>query len=204
MQIFLLRHGATDWNLQRRCQGTTDKELNAVGHQQAKAAAAYLSDETIHAVYSSHLKRAIQTANVISQPRNLPVRIDESLRELDHGELEGLTFSEIQSHYPDFLQKWRKEPAELLIPGGERLIDVEKRVWDGISRIVQGHQTTETIVVVSHNFPILSILCRITQTPLNEYRSFHLDPCEIRLLDYGEDGWRIVQVKETPGPVPTP
>ncbi len=197
MQIFLLRHGATDWNLQGRCQGTTDKELNSLGHEQAKNAAAHLSDETIHAVYSSNLKRAIQTAHAISQPRNLPVVIEESLRELDHGALEGLTFSDIQSHYPEFIQRWRKEPAELLIPGGERLIDVGNRAWDGMNRIVQRHQVAETIAVVSHNFPILAILCRITQTSLNEYRAFHLNPCEISRISYDrEQGWGIIQIKD--------
>ncbi len=197
MRILLVRHGATDWNLQGRCQGATDKELNAVGFQQAKDTAAYLSCETIHAVYSSNLKRAIQTAHAISQPRNLPVLIDESLRELDHGELEGLTFSEIQSRYPDFIHSWRKEPAELLIPGGERLIDVEIRVWEGMNRIIQRHHGHETIAIVSHNFPILAILCRITQTPLNQYRSFHLSPCEISRISYdSEYGWTIIQMSE--------
>ncbi len=197
MQILLLRHGATDWNLQGRCQGATDKELNSVGLQQAKDVAAYLSDERIHAVYSSNLKRAVQTAVAISEPRHLPVVIDESLRELDHGELEGLTFSEIQAQYPRFLDKWREEPAELPIPGGERLIDVEARAWDGMNRIVRRHRTEETIAIVSHNFPILTILCRITETPLNQYRSFHLDPCEISRIGYApEYGWRILQMND--------
>ncbi len=197
MRILLLRHGATDWNLQGRCQGVTDKELNNVGLQQAKDIAIYLRGEAIHAIYASNLKRAIQTADAISQPRNLPVVIDESLRELDHGALEGLTFSEIQTHYPEFIHRWRKEPAELLIPGGEKLVDVEKRAWDGINRIVQRHQLEETIAIVSHNFPILAILCRITQTSLNQYRSFHLGPGEISQISYDrEDGWRVIQIND--------
>ncbi len=197
MQILLLRHGATDWNLQGRCQGTTDMELNSVGLQQAREVAAYLGNERIHAVYSSNLKRAIQTAVAISEPRNLAVVIDESLRELDHGKLEGLTFSEIQAQYPRFIYKWRNEPAELRVPGGERLIDVGKRAWDGMNRIVRRHHTGETIAIVSHNFPILTILCRITETPLNHYRSFHLNPCEISRIGYApECGWRVLQIND--------
>ena len=184
MQIILVRHGATDWNLERRCQGATDRELNAVGVRQAEEIAASLARESIHAVYSSRLKRARQTASVISGPHKLPVLIEEDIRELDHGELEGLTFTEIKDSYPDFLQRWRTEPAEIQVPGGERLADVTERAWNGLNRIVERHSSAETIIVVSHNFPISGILCRITGTQLNNYRSFHVDPCGVTRMRY--------------------
>jgi broad specificity phosphatase PhoE len=193
MRIFLLRHGATDWNLARRCQGTTDLELNETGFQQAEDAALALSREKIDAIYSSRLKRAFQTAGAVGRFHNLDVTIEESLRELDHGEIEGLTFAEIQATRPDFLRQWRNRPADADIPGGERLIDVEKRAWDGLGRIVARHGPEETLVVVSHNFPILSVLCRVTGTPLNQYRSFHLDPGQAVHLSYDANlAWRVI------------
>jgi broad specificity phosphatase PhoE len=199
MRIFLLRHGATDWNLAQRCQGSTDLELNEVGLKQAEAAAINLSREKIDAIYSSHLKRAHQTAAAVSRFHNLTITIEESLRELDHGEIEGLTFAEIQATRPDFLRQWRDRPADADIPGGERLIDVEKRAWDGLGRIVVRHGPEETLVVVSHNFPILSVLCRVTGTPLNQYRSFHLDPGEAVHLNYdANDAWRVISENGKP------
>jgi broad specificity phosphatase PhoE len=199
MRIFLLRHGATDWNLAQRCQGSTDLELNETGLKQAEAAAINLSREKIDAIYSSHLKRAHQTAAAVSRFHNLAVTIEESLRELDHGEIEGLTFAEIQATRPDFLRRWRETPADADIPGGERLIDVEKRAWDGLGRIVGRHGPEETLVVVSHNFPILSVLCRVTGTPLNQYRSFHLDPGEAVHLNYdANDAWRVISENGKP------
>lgn len=195
MRVLLLRHGATDWNLQGRCQGATDLELNETGIQQAKEIAAFLGGEGLDAVYSSDLKRAVHTARLISQPHRLQVAIEVSLRELDHGALEGLTFEEIRASFPDFMRLWRSEPAEAPVPGGERLVDVEKRAWEGLNRIVQRHGPEETVVVVSHNFPILSVLCRISGTPLNRYRSFHLDPCGISTVSYHPAaGWALVQV----------
>lgn len=195
MQILLLRHGATDWNIQGRCQGATDLELNEIGVRQAEEIAARLSSESIHALYSSHLKRARQTANLIGGPRNLPITVERDLRELDHGELEGLTFTEIKQNYPDFIHRWKQEPAELQVPGGERLIDVAQRAWLGLNRIVQRHDSGETLAAVSHNFPILGILCRITGTHLNHYRAFHLDPCGItRLRHNGVDEWTITHI----------
>ncbi len=207
MQIVLVRHGATDWNLQGRCQGVTDRELSEVGVRQAEQIAALLSSESIQAIYSSDLRRARQTADLISQPHNLPVLIEENIRELNHGALEGLTFNEIKQSYSEFLARWRTEPAEIQVPGGERLTDVAERAWEGVARIAERHVAAESIVVVSHNFPILGIVCRVTGTHLNNYRSFHLDPCSVtRLQRNGANAWSVTHVnsREYPPPADSP
>jgi broad specificity phosphatase PhoE len=195
MQIVLVRHGATDWNLEHRCQGSSDRDLSELGLSQAEQIAALLRHENVHAVYSSDLKRARRTAEVISQPHNLPVMIEEKIRELDHGELEGLTFNEIRQNFGEFLTRWRTEPAELQVPGGEKLTDVAARAWSGLTQIVERHPSAQSIVVVSHNFPIVGIVCRITGTHLNHYRNFHLDPCGITRLHCNGDGrWQVTHV----------
>jgi broad specificity phosphatase PhoE len=195
VEIVLVRHGATDWNVEGRCQGATDRELSELGIRQAENIAAQLARESIDIVYSSDLKRARRTAEMISEPHRLPVLIEEEIRELDHGELEGLTFEEIKRGYPEFLERWRSEPAEIRVPGGERLADVAARAWSGLNRIVDRHAAAPRIVVVSHNFPILGIVCRVTGTPLNHYRSFHLDPCGVtRLSRDGAGNWNVTHV----------
>ena len=198
MQIFLLRHGETDWNLQGRCQGITDVDLNNRGRQQARCIAKHLGSEKIAAIYSSDLKRALQTAEIIKRSHGLEVTVDSDFRELNHGAFEGLTFLDIRAAYPDFLSLWRSEPGKMMIPGGERLVDVEKRVWNGMERILKSHLSRETVVVVSHNFPILAVLCRITGTPLNNYRSFRVEPCGLSCVSHDDrEGWRIVQINGT-------
>ncbi len=193
MEIFLLRHGETLWNFEKRCQGLTDLELNDTGLEQARTIARQLSHERIHAVFSSHLKRAHQTAQVIGEAHSLNVITDSDFRELDHGEFEGLTFNEIHASYRDFIQAWREKPAHLAIPGGESIADVDQRAWRGIEKIKRQY-LHKTVVVVSHQFPLVSILCRVTGTPLNEYRSFHVDPCGLNRIAYTEnDGWRLIQ-----------
>ena len=195
MQIVLVRHGATDWNLEHRCQGSSDRELSEVGLQQAEQISALLRSENLAAIYASDLKRARRTAELISQPHSLPVVIEDKIRELDHGKLEGLTFAEIRDNFGDFLIRWRNEPAELEVPGGERLADVAERAWQGLERIVERHSHADNIVVVSHNFPIVGIVCRITGTHLNNYRNFHLDPCGISRLHCDEAGrWQVTHV----------
>jgi phosphoserine phosphatase len=205
VQVLLVRHGATDWNLQGRCQGVTDLDLNEVGVRQAKQIAASLTNESIHAIYSSNLKRAQQTAQFFSLHHQLPVQIENDVRELDHGELEGLTFAQIKENYFQFIQKWRTEPAEIQVPGGERLVDVAQRAWSGLNRIVQRHTAEQAIVVVSHNFPILSIICRITGTHLNNYRTFHLDPCSVtRLSHNGGNHWEVTLINNQQYTAETP
>lgn len=194
MEVVLVRHGATDWNLQGRCQGSTDRALSEAGMRQAAEVAANFSRERISAVYSSGLMRAKCTAQLIGQPHGLPVQIEYDIRELDHGALEGLTFEEIKKQYPEFIQRWRTEPAELQVPGGERLVDVQRRAWEGLNRIAGRHEKTETVVVVSHNFPILGIICRVTRTHLNEYRSFRLEPCGHTRLQLNTGAWQVTRI----------
>ena len=196
MQIFLLRHGETDWNLQRRCQGVTDLDLNETGIRQAREVGASLSKEKIDAVYSSNLKRATQTAHAISKYHGLEVIVRSDLCELDHGKFEGLTFTEIHENYPEFIGPWREQPDHLPIPGGECIADVEKRTWRGIEEIKRCHPDA-SVVVVSHQFPIVTVLCRITGTPLNDYRCFHVDPSGLTRISYlPQEGWKLIQLND--------
>lgn len=169
-------------------------ELNETGRQQASDLARYLGREKIDAIYSSDLRRALQTAGPIGESQGLEVRVDRRFREMDQGELEGLTFEEVRASRADFISRWRTEPAELLVPGGERLIDVERRAWEGIERITGSHLADQTVVVVSHNFPIVSILCRVTGTDLNHYRNFRIEPGALRHISHNGSGWRVARL----------
>ena len=191
MRIFLLRHGATDWNLAGKCQGLTDVELNAAGREQAEAAAKLLAGETIAAIYSSHLKRARDTAAAVARRHGLAALVEKNLHELDHGALEGLTFVEIQNTHTDFIRVWRERPAEAVIPGGEPLAEVGRRAWTALERIIARHRADETLVVVSHNFPILAVVCRILDTPLNRYREYHVAPGGLVELEYDGARWTV-------------
>lgn len=199
MQIFLLRHGETRWNHEGRCQGSSDIELNRTGRRQASEVAAHLGRGRIDAVYSSDLRRARETAEIVGGPHEVTVRIEPDLRELDHGEMEGLTFVEVRERFGGLIEQWRTRPVGVELPGGERLLDVDRRVWSALNRIVEGHDDGDTIVVVSHSFPILSALCRISGTPLDQYRTFHLKPCELSHVSFTRsEGWAIREVVADP------
>ena len=104
--ILLARHGETDWNREGRFQGWADPPLNATGCAQAVELSVELMAEDLAAVYSSPLRRAYETAEVVAASRGLePVTVD-ALREVDVGSWSGLTRAEIELRFPDQYARW--------------------------------------------------------------------------------------------------
>lgn len=147
-KVFLVRHGATDWNKEKRAQGHADIDLNEDGHKQAAAVATELAHQHLKAVYSSDLKRALDTATPIAAAHGLEVAIDKDFREIDQGEWEGLTTDEIRSRWPDLWGPNRHYNAR---PGGESPQQVKERSLRALARAVAAHPgDAEEIAVVSH------------------------------------------------------
>ena len=148
-EILLVRHGQTDWNLERRVQGHTDIPLNAAGIAEAERLARELAMEPLVAVFSSDLVRARDTAAAVAERHGLPVTIDPALREKDFGTWEGLTDTEIAKRFPDAAQgKWGD---------GETTEVVAERAVAAIDRIRTLHPGG-TVLVVSHGGPLRALL----------------------------------------------
>ncbi|MFZ3231910.1 MAG: histidine phosphatase family protein [Pseudobdellovibrio sp.] len=113
--IYVIRHGETDWNKSHRFQGQTDVPLNENGQEQAKALVPILSHLQIEAIYSSSLSRAFKTAEIAAQDLKLTILKDDRLKETNIGVAEGLTFDEITTNYgEESLLKWRSYEERLL------------------------------------------------------------------------------------------
>ena len=145
-KIFLVRHGATDWNVNRRAQGQADVPMTTLGYQQAEEAAELLEREHIDAVYASDLQRASETAKAIARRKGLEVNLDERLREIDQGEWTGLTPTEIRERWPD---EWGMARHYSPRPGGETPEQVRARSLAALTDIVHAHPEGR-VVVSSH------------------------------------------------------
>ena len=145
-KIFIVRHGATDWNTLKRAQGHADIELNDEGHKQALGTARELSEEKIDAIYSSDLRRAVDTARPIAEVHGLEVQTDPRFREIDQGEWEGLHTDEIRTRWPTLWGPHRHYSAR---PGGESPQQVRTRALAGLKDAVAANPDGR-IVVVSH------------------------------------------------------
>lgn len=184
MILYLIRHGETDWNVERRCQGFSDSPLNETGRRQAEATARRLSNIEIEAVYSSSLGRAHVMARAIAKYHKVPVRKSDALRELNQGEFEGLALSELMENHSEFLQQWFRDPADLKIPGGESMRELQDRAWSALEEIV-GRHNDGNVVVVSHNLCNMALLCRIMKLDLADFRRIQQDVAAINIVEFG-------------------
>jgi broad specificity phosphatase PhoE len=168
IKIILVRHGETEWNVERRIQGgLSDTPLSETGKKQAENLALRLKDQDIRAIYSSPLQRALNTARAIAKYYNLEVLTHEGLKEINVGTLEGVLASEITSHFDAFV--CRRDGLEnfISLPEGESLLDVQQRAWQTLQGFTENN-TEGTIVVVTHYFVIMSVICKVLNLPLCE------------------------------------
>jgi len=186
MNLILIRHGETDWNRIGRCQGVADIVLNENGKRQARELAHSLRDHNIKAIYSSDLKRARETAQHIAEHHNITVQLEPGLQEMNQGDLEGLSFPDIRDRYAEVLKQWRESPETLRLPSGESLVEVQNRAWKVFEKVHDKH-LGETVVVVSHNLTIITLLCKITGVGLKGFRDFHIEATSKNII-ISEDG----------------
>ena len=195
MLLTLVRHGKTDWNESGRCQGVSDVPLNSRGVEQAERLAASLGDERIDRIYSSDLRRARQTAEKIAARHSIEVNVREELREMDQGMFEGLEFSRIREKHSDILRRWREEPETLRIPGGETLIEVQRRAFAAVMDI-ESRFGSLNILAVSHNLTIITLLCRFADKPLDRFRDYVVDEASKSVVEIRDGNFSVVSVND--------
>ena len=188
--ITLIRHGETDWNVERRWQGFENTSLNENGRQQARDTAQYLYAAGFTRIISSDLARALETAIIIGEILNLSVATDERLREINVGKWQGLTHDEISVQYPEEYALAAIEPyIEMRFPGGESRAELRQRAGAALNDFVQ-HYPGEHILVSTHGGTIRTILHNLMQ-PLPDER-FH--NCCLTRLRYTGTTWQAIGI----------
>jgi broad specificity phosphatase PhoE len=195
MKLILVRHAETEWNRLNRCQGFADLELNESGKSQVKGLAMSLKDKVISAVYSSDLRRAVDTAKVIADCHGLTVEIDPDLREMNQGDLEGLTFDVIREKYAELLAEWRENPESVRLPLGETLKEVQERALRSVEKIHSKH-SGDTVVTVSHNLTIVTLLCKFTGLGLKEFRNFKLQASSKNVILFENGSYKVEVIND--------
>jgi broad specificity phosphatase PhoE len=152
--ILLARHGETDWNRDSRFQGQADPPLNDAGRDQARALAERLAGESLEAVYSSPLHRALETAEIVAARLRLPVTILEPLREIDVGSWSGLTRAEVEARFPEAYARWLA--FEHGWDGGETYDELGARVVPALAELAALHPGGR-VLAVTHGGPIRAV-----------------------------------------------
>jgi broad specificity phosphatase PhoE len=183
MRIYLVRHGETEWNRVRRFQGRSNLPLNQEGIKQVNALALALKNKPLNAIYTSPLLRAFETARLIKvfHP-SIPIFEEKGLIEMDLGEFDGMKAQDWAEQYPDFRKAWNENPASVQMPGGESLKEVQVRAKDTLERITRIYSPDSSILLSSHNFVNLTILCDLLEIPLHRFRELRQENAAFNVI----------------------
>lgn len=150
MKLYLIRHGQTDWNIQGKIQGSHDIPLNETGRKQARMLAEGMDSRPVTKIFSSTLKRAVETAKMIGDRQKVDIYLVPGLIEVEFGQWEGMTWQEIQAQYPAEYERWSINPVDVAPPGGETQMEVMTRVAGAVETVMGMTDKREDIAVVSH------------------------------------------------------
>jgi broad specificity phosphatase PhoE len=157
-RLYLVRHGETDWNRDRRLQGTLDIPLNDVGIAQAHQLAAHFAALPIACVACSPLARASATGTILANACACPLYIDPRLREVDHGSWSGVTLPDIGGRFPALVECDQLRPEAFDVSGGETLADVSRRVANVLADLLSQH-AGQSVLVVGHGITLALMAC---------------------------------------------
>jgi broad specificity phosphatase PhoE len=195
VKIYFVRHGETQYNIEKRMQGFCDSPLTDRGIAQAKAVGKGLADIEFTAVYTSESQRVLDTAKHAIGHLNLTINPDSRLKEMNFGVLESLLESEIKERYGDILERlFTLKDLHMSAPEGESYSQLFTRTTSMINDIVQKHKDEGgNILVFSHGVTIGNYLMQLTK--MSEYP--HHDNCSVSVVRYYNDDFQVEKIADT-------
>ncbi len=197
-QVWLLRHGQTDYNVEHRWQGHLPTELNAYGHDEARRLAEHLKREPITSIYTSDQTRAQQTAAPLAAALGLVAVPDERLREIKLGVFEGLTSDEIEVQYPEAYRQWQGDDDDYVLPEGESRREVMRRALAAFRAMTTPAKHTH-IAIFTHGGTIRLLLRELFPADATVQQKLRVPNTSITHLQGSmADGWAISELAQTP------
>ncbi len=196
--LYLIRHGETIWNCEKKTQGCTDIKLTKKGLMQAELLGDRLkrSNKEFNNIYTSTLNRCTETAKIIGDRLNLSIKKLYSLRELEFGNWEGLTIDEINRKFPDAYLSWRNKPHKTQIPNGESLVKLQNRCLKAVNKIIN-EEKNGNVIIVSHGTAIKTILLGILGLDLKHFYKITLNNASLNIIELREYGPVLVKLNDT-------
>ena len=195
-RLLLVRHGNTKGNSAERFWGQTDVELSDEGIWQAQRLADRLAEEKITAIYSSKLRRASATAEIIASYHQKKVITCSELLEINFGKVEGLSFNEIGEHYPVLVRDWPTRAPSFRFPEGESIIDLNRRVVKFPSRLKK-HAPEDTILVVAHAGVLRLLICHLLPIEIWHWRQLRTELASLSIVDTHSQGATLILLNDT-------
>ncbi|HEY40554.1 MAG TPA: histidine phosphatase family protein [Dehalococcoidia bacterium] len=194
--VILVRHGQTAWNAAEVFRGQIDIELDETGLKQAELLAEYLSHRKLAAVYSSPLKRAVQTAEAIARHHRLIVEIAPGLNDMDFGEWQGLSLQEVRTRSSELFEIWVSDPRQVRIPSGESLHDVHQRALALVNQVVKKHED-KAVALVSHRVVNKVLICALLGLDDSHFWNVRLDTCGMTTFEFDDGQFVLTEHNNT-------
>lgn len=151
-------------------------------------------------LYHSPLYRATETARIISTFLSIPMSPHNALKELNLGDLDGMTSTQVSEQFPKLICQWRRDPSLVTMPNGESLLQLQTRVSLALDKLKKAHVHSvdnRAIMIVSHNFAIISFLCYILNIPLSRFHQFQVDLGSFTIIESIDGQWRLISSNNT-------
>ena len=198
--VLLIRHGQSKGNAERRFGGHTATPLSGRGYRQAEATARSLKSESLTAIYSSDLARAIETARPLSKMTGLPIQGSTAFRERSVGVMEGLTFEDAAQQHPEQYAALLRRDFEHVLTGGESYRQLLDRAWQKLDELIAAHRGGK-IAVFSHT----GTICILALHLMGALDAPELKPvwissanCGITRFELRSDGFvRVLAINDT-------
>ena len=194
-RLLLVRHGETEFNSVGRIQGHTDIDLSHKGRHQVELLADYLADEPIDVIYSSDLRRAARSAEIIAAPHRKSIIKRPELREINYGKIQGLTLPEVEKQFPDVAKLWFTRPLSLQFPGGESVDQLRARVARFLSELKP--EPEQTVLIVAHGGPLRFAICTLTGFDARHWQQLQLDPASLSIVTIFPETTMLTRLNDT-------
>ncbi|MEU3650895.1 histidine phosphatase family protein [Lentzea sp. NPDC034063] len=188
-RLVLWRHGETDYNATGRLQGHLDSALTETGLNQARFAVPVLAGFEPEIVVASDLQRARNTAGVFTSSTDVPLRIDERLRETHLGKWQGLNVAEVEQEWPGAVTVWRTDPT-FAPPDGESRVEVAERAIQVVNEV--DAEFSETVLLCAHGGLISALTGRLLELPVANWSQLGgISNCHWTVFTRRNDRWRL-------------
>ena len=194
--IYLVRHGQTAWNKEEIFRGRTDIPLDGTGLKQAELVGQYFKGMEIHAIYSSSLSRALQTAQKIAQFHDLKVQPLPGIIDMSFGKWEGQPHQEIRESDSKTYRQWVETPHLIRLPGGESLDDVRVRAMAAVEELIRNHPG-KTLILVTHRVVNKVLICGILSLDNSHFWQITQDTTAINLIQHRNGKYILSLMNET-------
>ncbi len=194
-EIFLMRHGQTQWNTAKRFQGSMDIKLDDTGLQQAAKLKQRLSKVDFQAVYTSDLQRCSLTAQMIAKDRVLQVYEMEELREVSFGHWEGQNYDLLKRDLTSGVKAWFDNPSKQIIPGGETVEQVESRLHQ-VKNHIMANYMNQQVAIVTHGALLRYLLSSWLHLPYNFCWKWDIDNASISVIRWENDIFHLQRLND--------